>query len=436
MKENELTFEGVTINFIYSFILGKNEIGSIDIEKAATILQATHPRSYDGVHLESREGPPSTRAGVAPYLSLVMDGLYLTFPTSTGIVNGFEVIIHKLLRLCDKGVGAFTIAVEVPRNADSKLSTTDVLRMFKLIREIWHNNDVIKIEPNPDPTVRYAKFQKVTKATTLFAIFKDVLSKTATLLELTHFGQKYLFDPKNNHEFVIPYVVTMLELHEKDYRQAFASTHGCEIDMEKQAVYQKQIAAILYRMIVVEDWDTIDETYLNTYTRTWQGNLTNMDLSSKHFLNIHIRSCVSVCVNKAEDPPSFILPSLLNAMEVLRMRWHYCIMLNAMMDREIQDIKRLAPGIEALDRVVRVRKMLVNAFEDPSVYSWQEVLPGIYEEAELIFRINELEKTTLRKIDMLDRFYEVQKELARMEELLIMQKRVKQIEDRETNNNK
>ena len=208
---------------------------------------------------------------------------------------------------------------------------------------------------------------------------------------------------------------------------------------EKKNSYQKELAAILLRL-VYEDWEKVDNTFLAKYGETLEGRLVNMHVYSRLFVNLDIRSCVAVHVveddlkedekEKRKSLTKNYLPALLDTIQLIRMRWSAYVILNAYMDKKIKKLRETSAKIDAQEKISEadiysilhgiafIRKELSTSLETPITFKRAAAsLNNIYEHGVRLFGIDALETMVIEKMKMLDRSYEDIREKRGLEEL-------------------
>ncbi len=373
-----------TICFIYSFMFYK-----IDVEQGKKVLAEI---------LESGGYTPksqSAQGDFAPYLRICEEYMEFDFfrqPEKAAIIKRDEqqesVLIEKNIICYRTGAGIYTIKVTINR-----LLKIDDLNELLLIGE--------------DETYQIY-FSGTSERKSMFQIFKDDMNLIA---DKNKWGKDIWFEKEEkiiNPDKICqtPFVYTELELSEEVYKKAV-------ID---RTAYQKELAAILFRVKEKNDWKYIDESYLGIYEDTFDSKLANMHLHSRLFISFHTRSCLTICLDRAKPPALYFFPSLLDTVQLLRCRWHSYVIFNSYLDKELVVLNQsFASGeddvAQFLGKIMFIRENLASSLEDP--ITWRRAsgsLGGVYEEGLKKFRIESLEKLMIEKMEMLDRLFENVKE--------------------------
>lgn len=379
----EFNCKSTTIYFIYSFLFSK-----INIKTDKKIVEeALKSGGYSPT-------PPSDKGNFEPYLKIREE--YIEFDFFHGeakiLMKGGQqknVVIEKNILFYRTGVGIHTIKVIIDRS----LKIEELIE-FSLIGD----NETYKM-----------KFGKTQEARSLFRLFRDdikLISDKWNLLVGRKEDYSIWFESRENlvnpdEHYQNPFVYIELELPVEIYKEAFLESNE----------YQREIAAILFRLKVKEDWKYIDDSYLRKYEDAVDSKLVNMHLYSKLFVSFHTRSCIAACTNKNEQPAVYFLPALLDTVQLLRCRWHSYVVFNSYLDDRLRKLYgNFATGefhvAQFLEDIISMREDLSSSLEDP--ITWKRAsgsLGGIYEAGLKRFRIENLEKMMIEKMKMLDRLF-------------------------------
>jgi len=394
----EFNCRSATIYFIYSFMFCE-----IDVEEGKKVLAEV---------LESggyTPKPQSAQGNFVPYLKICEEYIEFNFfrqPEKAAIIKRDEqqesVFIEKNIICYRTGAGIYTIKVTI-----NKLLKIDELNEVLLIGE--------------DETYQI-NFSGTSERKSMFQVFKDDMNLIA---DKHKWGKDIWFEKEEklinpDKIYQTPFVYTELELTEEVYKKAV-------ID---RTAYQKELAAILFRVKEKNDWKYIDESYLGKYEDTFDFKLANMHLHSRLFISFHTRSCITICLDRAKPPALYFFPAILDTVQLLRCRWHSYVIFNSYLDKELGVLQEsFAFGkinvAQFLEKIMSIRENLASSLEDP--ITWRRAsgsLGGVYEKGLKEFRIEELERLMIEKMEMLDRLFENIKECR-------LRKRIDEIENKQ-----
>lgn len=188
----------------------------------------------------------------------------------------------------------------------------------------------------------------------------------------------------------------------------------------------KELANILFGIILERNGlqknfkEQIKHIRIPEYLKNAHGYLKNFSWDYRIFLSCDRHSTILVEYTKDKPKNNFIQKSLLDALEVLRCRWHFSIVLNALLDDEIDKLE-IVPSQEniiVLRNLIIRRKQLINFLHDPLLYRFiGGSVTDLIEYIEKQMWLPRLKEMLIQKFNTIDRLYEDQMRLIGIEEL-------------------
>ena len=212
---NLLTFEGVSVHFIYSFFLDfkgkdfdfeKDILSTIEKNKQIRVKKAP---GWNPSHCHL--GVPEKRKGIEPnFRSKVIKQVHLTYSDMIGEVKGQRVAISRLMRILDSGVGTLDITLTLKRNHQA-LAIDNVFDMLELVNELYSQEKAGK-----DNHIDFPTKGRVLKSFTLFDLFNNTLNWLFKTMNSAPPTQIALLDEivadKKGGEYQHPFIVTVCTL--------------------------------------------------------------------------------------------------------------------------------------------------------------------------------------------------------------------------------
>jgi hypothetical protein len=213
-----------------------------------------------------------------------------------------------------------------------------------------------------------------------------------------------------------PWTITVLEVDE-DIADDFCGagdwgTNPAEGKMLRMQKYVDEVATILFRYPGGDDGDLmyLEPSYLKSPTVQGIPGLYSMGLEARLFIHVSRRSALCICADMDIPPTNRFMNDLLNLCEIVRGRWHMLIMMNQVLDHSLRDMATSNTNIKDDEQQIlslrQLREWLSTALEDPGIYVIAgEFLSDLYQELEETFRIVELRKLVLDKLQLLEKIF-------------------------------
>ena len=182
-----------------------------------------------------------------------------------------------------------------------------------------------------------------------------------------------------------------------------------ETDSGLQKAHQ-ELASIVLNIVLTDCQVTptshIDHVIIPERLRTNSGGLRNCAWDSRLFIACD-RLTVLLAKYKGAGPQhGFIERSLLDALEVLRTRWHMSIVMNALLDQDIDREKSSESkrNLDALRDLIRRRQQFGKFLHDPLSYRFVGgSVTDVVERLEAELSLDKLQRATCRKFEALDK---------------------------------
>lgn len=215
---------------------------------------------------------------------------------------------------------------------------------------------------------------------------------------------------ESSYNWQSPFVFTIAEINKEDYNEHFRYVKNappCENTV-------KEISSIACKLTL--DNLKIDEEYKNLDLEYIKQNLgysekhhrlKNFCLDERLFFTFSRRGAIAITDNLYKIPSSFVVPSLLNLLEILRSRWHLCNIVNLGLDQAIYKLvscEEDVPPTNLLNEIYKWRTLFALYLRDPiaSLFDGGSIIE-IAEIAEEKLWLNKLTSETYRKFDTLDK---------------------------------
>jgi hypothetical protein len=212
-------------------------------------------------------------------------------------------------------------------------------------------------------------------------------------------------DPKQ--DFQSPLLFTVLQVTRETYEK---------FRHEPTESSTKEVASILCKLTLDNNdlragFENMSFDYLSTALpfNHQQKQLANLCLDERLFFTLSTRGAIAITPKLQGLPSCFVVPSLLNLCEILRMRWHISVLVNNLLDQEID---RLAgPPEEALavnttrllETVYTWRILWASFLRDPVPYLFDGgSVMEVADVAERALRLERLRSDACQKFEILD----------------------------------
>ena len=359
--------------------------------------------------------------------------IYVPYELKNGTVKDLKkckilsLRIEYNIRLFESGAGTCTFTIYLSQL--NKITFEDINHVIHLAQNVQ------QIANSNHATNSFLLNKRVisNKNNTLFSEFYPKHADCNNLISLNDLFSKILMDPprwfpkgwrsKNlwfdkrilgNTEKIYnwqsPYVFTVAEIEEKDFQTL--------IDKPKDDTI-KEIATIAGKLTlenskVKEDFKYLKREYIaNTfgYFKDFKRNkdeadtigLRNFSHHKKLFYTISKRGGIALSSDFSQNPGYFVIPSLINVIEILRTRWHLGNIVNISLDDAIQKAALSDKLDVVLNDIFKCRALFALFLQDPVPYLFDGgAITELAEFAEKEFWLIKLRDDTYRKFQALD----------------------------------
>lgn len=221
-----------------------------------------------------------------------------------------------------------------------------------------------------------------------------------------------------------PFVFIIAEIENQDYER-YIKNYKVHEGGENTV---KEIASIACKMTldnrnIEDDFNHLDLEYIKKnlgYSEEYK-RLTNLCLDDRLFFTFSRRGAIAITSDMNRIPSNFVVPSLVNLIEILRARWHLCNIVNISLDKAIHDASYVSNNIspaKILDDIYKWRALFALYLRDPvpSLFDGGSITE-IAEMAGEKLWLNKLTLDTFRKFDTLDKLLKDFLERKRVEQI-------------------
>jgi hypothetical protein len=212
-----------------------------------------------------------------------------------------------------------------------------------------------------------------------------------------------------------PWVVTAAEVEGKA-ADAFCSMGDAGDDpartkMMRIRKYERDIVPLVFRSVTSDL--VLEPAYVEPPTSVGIPGLYSVNIDARLFVTLSRRSIFCLCPDLNANPALYFLPGLLDLCETVRARWHTLVMINKYVDKLLPGLRGpKQTRLERREQLFTVRGMLVSTLEDPTIYIVAgDALSKLYSRLAEIFRLVELKRALIEKMDLVDRIYRDAREL-------------------------
>lgn len=396
----------LSVHFIYTFILSE-----FDIKEAEKALKNA---GYQAA------ATPSLSEGIEPFLRVDSPKLRTDFPSVNGRVvwkdnfgneRACPIAVEPTLNVFPSGTGALAIHLRI-----SEYSTLeDVIDVERIDRD---KKTLIITDKEGKSTAYEGLYQFFEECMRFYVLFlnRRGIRCLWTDLDVSYDETKDAL-VTSGHPFLIgPYC-------QSGYPIVSIKTGSEEIDVNPLVRENVHLVSGILRAVRSE---YIQDHFILRYASP-AGSLSP---DSRVFLGLYARACLLIYGEGEKHPGKETLESLIDTLQLLRVRMHALAVANSVLDRhlgslwktfvslrdehETEDI-RLTRYIEEL---IRIRKDIADLLEDPIAYqratgSFSE----LYDKGLDEFRIRELEAVVLHKLAQVNEISVELRELVRIREL-------------------
>jgi len=394
-----LSFRRVAIHFIYSFTL---------TDESSQIIVPL--RAIDDNPPTSGYGSPPERLSIASHLELKPESAWEKLPSLEGTFDSHLVKLDPLLRLFPCGATCcFTLTISA--SGDERVSRDDVVKLLGITRQL-----------EKDTSVRSwgGIAWKSAAPASLYDLFVQSVNDFCQRVSKKGGPVSWLDQAKElintKVEAQNPWVVTAAEV-EGDAADAFCSIGDDGDDpartkMMRVRKYQCDIVPLVFRSVTTSDL-VLEAAYVVPPTPVGIPGLFSVNIDARLFVTLSRRSILCLCPDLGANPAEYFLPGLLDLCETVRARWHTLIMINKYVDKLLPGLRGpRQTRLERREQLFMVRGMLVSTLEDPTIYIVAgDALSKLYSRLAEIFRLVELKRALIEKMDLVDRIYRDAREL-------------------------
>jgi hypothetical protein len=221
-----------------------------------------------------------------------------------------------------------------------------------------------------------------------------------------------------HQDFQTPFVFIVGEVEEKEY---WIVTEGPSRE-QSQKIASLVCKLTLDNRHIERDYGYISEDYMRAalpFSETRRA-LANLCLDRRLFFTTSRRGCIALTPDLVGLPSYFVIPSLLNLVELLRVRWHLSSIVSTRLDRAIAQLSLGSDERpeEILRSLFRWRAMFGSFLRDPIPILFDGgSVTDVAEVAEKQHWLPQLLVETERKLDCLERLLRDKLNVRRWEEM-------------------
>lgn len=350
-----------------------------------------------------------------------------------------KALLHRYIRLYESGMGIYRICVipvydenrrtigasEIVSLADSGSPISEITNP----EEVGKHRFTFRYRQGSlrlfDLYVRDVSELKRALSTGMSAAFSaSLVGSLFDELSWIEFDNNIIVVPaalRENESFENPYVFNKIIVQEGQFNEMFFSLRNSSASSGSlSSVLEQDIQSILLRRV---EPGLTSQDYVSKYAESIDGTLANMCVSSRAFVNMHIRSMlyISSDARNARWIDEALLPTLLDTLELIRMRWYAFVVINRRLDilqkRLCEQCYLLTTGKEAylgtdfLDEnqkdLIRVISEISPVLELPLSYRRASgTATTIYDLGNRLFEIKELQEIVATKTGFLVRLFD------------------------------
>jgi hypothetical protein len=429
---DQMKINKATITFIYSFLPALDDM-RYDDTVIKMLVDSKIASKENGGRKPSDSHLLTNRLGLSSYLLLNQNMGYDIDYEFTGYLKddpNLKLIIQPLFRFFSFGC-SLTFHVTCSRIGES-ISSQDVYKVLQIISTEGNKkaNQRFVIEKQGDMPIEKKEYslynffrnrleEKLKKANETEEV-KNAKSGTIRLICL----DEGIIDDTVDLEVIVPWVITSIETKDKDVTDALLY-HNNKISraesvaekLNRISPHEASIAPILFRAVDPDiDAFKIEPSYDSFSLDSDSNGLYNMYIDARFYLNMSRRSIFTLCKSLNEKPASYLLPTLFDINEVNHTRWQALIVLNMILDKHISSVsdhsnEGIDSGKNLEDVLMLLKKVLANLENISSYVVSGDSLREISEKLVDTYKIEELSRHALSKINLLDKVYHLKAEI-------------------------
>lgn len=468
MNKYGLSFDQVSVNFIYSFFvdidntLKNNGVTDRSIDSLAKILSSTKDNSSPLCSFEGVNGQKKSRNGVPPNLRVRSHEFFHSFSfENVKIFLGNQTLfpdndqinlsLQGLIRIFDSGISTLTLTMDLKCIEQRPIKTVDIYKLYDLVN-MRDDKDYIypKIVFNSKDYFFIEKTTSNSLNKRLIDVFRDILIFLQTAKKISYHDitvndtnkQSIIDNSYDNLDCQNPYIVltckkTCNTLNSKDnpklsylkyplnwwnYSNSNSIKNFESEDQTKIKQKFRETVLLLFRyikgatMLATEfDQDNFDKVIPLPYSNSSiEKHFTNFSWFEHIYVASHSRSTIIFYENienhgseKAiNEIPIFVCESVIDLFEIVRSRWHFSVILNELLDKNINHLNHASNEKEDnfSFSLFNNRKLYASFLSDPLTYSFEGGLVyDLMESAKKSFQLDYLKNSVETKLNVIDR---------------------------------
>ncbi len=316
----------------------------------------------------------------------------------------FSVNYESVIRLFCNGSGCVTFKISLPPKDDgTTYSWQEIKQVLALSRRTYTPIGVALL----DESVLYQKFRKIIgfleEKKEQVKLLCDSISNPSEVITDSA-SEQYGVSPQNPNTFIV------IELEDdKDMSGVFA-TGKPEIQLSDERLeIHHELASLVLNIVPNDDATVATKNQINHIIiperiRTGAGGLRNFAWDSRLFISCDRQTVLIAKCRNSSPPQPFIEYSLLDALEILRTRWHMSIVINALLDADLDRKKKddSDANISSLEKLIARRKQFARFLNDPIPYRFiGGSVTDIVEHLEKQLWLERLRMMVFRKFEVL-----------------------------------
>jgi hypothetical protein len=480
--DNELRANSVETYFLFGFLFSRLEFGVSkpkpnsgyhrdEIEYA--IRKSLSNDVYFGKRLNKESisfcnDTSSNRESTIQYYVLLDNPyLYLRFKTieveiceegvptqkkknQARITHWSKAQLWRYIRLYESGMGMYGICVQPIGNKNCELGASEIISLDDLGSPISEITEPEQVEELGKHLFSFRHRGNEVKLFNLYSKdiseFKRVLSNRIpselkgpkdglvrslySNLSWIELKDSVAVPPHTTNardNFQNPYVLNRIQLDEKQFSQLPSNIRDTKKPQNSSSEsIENDLESILLRR--VEPGET-SRDYVIKFCQSIEGYLANMCVSSRAFVNIHIRSMMYLWSSdkKSKSVDRMLFPTLLDTIELIRMRWYTYVITNRLLDVHVKELweefysltrqGRLTSRsalAKCQESIIETKSEITKVLEVPISYRRASgTATTIYDTAEDLFQIKELQCVLKQKSECLHDLFRSIDELRR-----------------------
>jgi hypothetical protein len=413
----------VTYHYIYSFVLtggaveriqeGPSDFHLRSVEKARNAFKPYLTLKRVDAPLEPDIGDlPRVPAGVPD------GGQRLTLRLNAERPLVVRVQLRRRFLLDRSGACAYVVELAI---LQQDCDAGNIIRLASLAEE---ESAVLEKPDEPPPTVDapwpLPDVAAGTAVNGLYSLFIADVSRLVDRLRKFDVRFDWLEEDREGHSLVtaqLPFVLTVLRFDRQEdyidflpYDGAFAEKSSVTLE-----VRQRRFAAVLFRWKTKKtgEWEDVDLSYIAGPNSHDEFVLTNANVHRDIYIASNIRSCVVACnISSTSDDgrelAQFTIGDLETTLAADRAQWHAYLIVNAMLDQDVDDLREDVRGMLAvpeniLGRLMMRKSLLLKLLDSTTSYRLaSDTLWQLHRQISHSLGMTDLREQALGKLGLLD----------------------------------